>query len=796
MELSAEDFDDFRRWVEISPEYDLHAGSGASGELVKVTTGTLVKTADGLLFQYVGANAPETNLNEGFAYYAVVENATTLKLATSRYGAVLAGLEEGNEVVDIALQSGGDFAHVRMTEYNYDTVALDDPGLGDVPEEFQRTHETYGGGQYDPNFLFQLTPEEKQVRIDARTFALESLSSPVAASLFGFLFPATSPDAGASAETEQTNVLGQNVTLFVARGGVGRVEPPMDISLTDGFDNLPETQRQALAAATKDDVVAVHYTAYRYLGDAGAVDLRKADFTDGSLWEQQLPRYTTTGETQAESVEFGDLVRVTIPRDANGDPQFGVYRYVGPSAGSLDLSRQDYGDTNNWRALAEFDVSMGEQEFGAGTYVGRIEVLTIELWNDVDVLARHSLEIDSRDDVSVASPGDLPIGSVTAGGAVRLRTAGDIRLDVEGGSSITSTDASVSLQAGSDVWMDEAGHLAAKTFVAIAGDYGDSDLAGTNLQIHGQIDAAATKITGAADNDTIVLSQSALAGNVTVLSGSGNDDIRLEDTTGAAGVLLSLDGGDDQDIYRLGSSGRTLDLTNQSDGQLVCIEAIDLTGTGANTLVLDAPAVLQISPGGTLAVHGDSDDLADLGSDWEWVASQFHGPDYFHVLQQAGATVHLGLHPWQNPVFAVDASANGYIEPLDLLLIISRLNAMGSSPLPIPHVAIDAPSAYVDVDGNDHLTPVDLLIAINYINRHGSGPPAEGQAEGESAAMDSSLAVRAASLSSLGPHPIRTSPASPGAETERDADEPAATLQARPIDGREDKDAVFRRVDS
>ena len=102
----------------------------------------------------------------------------------------------------------------------------------------------------------------------------------------------------------------------------------------------------------------------------------------------------------------------------------------------------------------------------------------------------------------------------------------------------------------------------------------------------------------------------------------------------------------------------------------------------------------------------------------------------------------------------------------------------------------------MDVDGNDDLTPVDLLIAINYINSHGSGPPAEGQAEGESAAMDSSRALRAASLSSLGPHPIRTSPTSPGAETERDADEPAATLQGRSIDGREDKDAVFRRVDS
>ncbi len=69
--------------------------------------------------------------------------------------------------------------------------------------------------------------------------------------------------------------------------------------------------------------------------------------------------------------------------------------------------------------------------------------------------------------------------------------------------------------------------------------------------------------------------------------------------------------------------------------------------------------------------------------------------------------------PHQNPTEAMDVNADGFISPIDALLIINFLNnndgdgSVGSLPPPPP---------YRDVNGDNFITPIDALMVINILN--------------------------------------------------------------------------------
>ena len=92
---------------------------------------------------------------------------------------------------------------------------------------------------------------------------------------------------------------------------------------------------------------------------------------------------------------------------------------------------------------------------------------------------------------------------------------------------------------------------------------------------------------------------------------------------------------------------------------------------------------------------------------------------------------------WQSPTHPCDVNLDGFITPLDALLIINDLNMNESRQLPIPYPDDYTPPPFLDVSGDNIVAPQDAVIVINYINEFGSGliPPAgegEGEAEGES----------------------------------------------------------------
>ena len=83
---------------------------------------------------------------------------------------------------------------------------------------------------------------------------------------------------------------------------------------------------------------------------------------------------------------------------------------------------------------------------------------------------------------------------------------------------------------------------------------------------------------------------------------------------------------------------------------------------------------------------------------------------------------------WQNPSESLDVNGDGSISPLDVLVLVNKLNTTGS-------IRLDSrpPDSYfLDVDGDGFLTPLDPLIVINWVNS------TAGLAEGESTSENNS----------------------------------------------------------
>lgn len=94
--------------------------------------------------------------------------------------------------------------------------------------------------------------------------------------------------------------------------------------------------------------------------------------------------------------------------------------------------------------------------------------------------------------------------------------------------------------------------------------------------------------------------------------------------------------------------------------------------------------------------------------------------------------------PYQNPSNALDVNGDGFVSPIDALLVINYLNdPTKPKTLTLPHVA--APP-YVDVDGDGFVAPKDVLFIINYLNTLPPKGSGEGEGDGELQALGAGVA--------------------------------------------------------
>jgi hypothetical protein len=122
--------------------------------------------------------------------------------------------------------------------------------------------------------------------------------------------------------------------------------------------------------------------------------------------------------------------------------------------------------------------------------------------------------------------------------------------------------------------------------------------------------------------------------------------------------------------------------------------------------------------------------LASTSLDWEILQPKLADESLDALwVQQMGAP--KTIFSTQNPRNALDVSGDGFISPVDALMVINQLNAgsVSATPQAAPlFTAAAVPSGpFLDTSGDGLVSPLDSLLVINYLNA-GFDRDAEGEA--------------------------------------------------------------------
>ena len=90
----------------------------------------------------------------------------------------------------------------------------------------------------------------------------------------------------------------------------------------------------------------------------------------------------------------------------------------------------------------------------------------------------------------------------------------------------------------------------------------------------------------------------------------------------------------------------------------------------------------------------------------------------------ATVTIVVGGSIHQNPVNNLDVDADGFVSPIDVLILVNDINFHGVRTL--PNTLATPP--YLDPTGDGQIGPLDVLVVIDFINSRGNSGAGEGEA--------------------------------------------------------------------
>lgn len=247
--------------------------------------------------------------------------------------------------------------------------------------------------------------------------------------------------------------------------------------------------------------------------------------------------------------------------------------------------------------------------------------------------------------------------------------------------------------------------------------------------------------------------------------------LQVEATTGSNTFLvenleptelqLILDGAEGDDTAVFVDGGHSID-PGTNKHRFIDIEAINISGSGSDAIVLDAATVANLSTTtDTLTLRTDRNDQPTF--EGNWIVSRFEasGEEFFQVMTLDGSTIRLRSdNDWTNPLLPLDVNNSGGVTAIDALQILNQLNRrdlmVGSSGLvAAATLGADFPGKFYDTNRDLLLTPVDALRVINFLAKS-NAPNSEQQSLAPSISLAFKIEADQTEPTTIGPLDVAT----------------------------------------
>ena len=195
------------------------------------------------------------------------------------------------------------------------------------------------------------------------------------------------------------------------------------------------------------------------------------------------------------------------------------------------------------------------------------------------------------------------------------------------------------------------------------------------------------------------------------------DDVASNNLRSVETVILpvvDLPEGESQ-VFR---DGTDLVVRNTSSVELLRVafaEALGviLRGTDAQNIV----DVSSLDSGQVVIEQLAHDDRLNLLGEAQWHSGIFIADVFHNVLNLNGTDVFVvNAKPWQNPANPLDVNHDGFVSPVDAVIMINRLNTQSAATLPVPTPGFFPSEFHYDVNGDNTLAPVDVIVVVNFLN--------------------------------------------------------------------------------
>jgi hypothetical protein len=160
-----------------------------------------------------------------------------------------------------------------------------------------------------------------------------------------------------------------------------------------------------------------------------------------------------------------------------------------------------------------------------------------------------------------------------------------------------------------------------------------------------------------------------------------------------------------------------------------------------DTIVRQSVAIVSPPASGTAIVLSNGDIQFTPNAGFSGLATfTYTVADNNGLRSNAGnVSIDVVASLYQNPRNRFDVNNDGFVSPIDALIVINYLNTR-----PVPPLSTTLPPNYLDVDGSGFVSAVDILQVINFLNERVVGRAAEGEAG--NASQSQSLATPSINL--------------------------------------------------